>query len=178
MSKQPKTKTRAANLAVPSTRDEAADFIRQIGEDNRRVARLQADMNDELAVIKARFEAEAAPLNDLVRNRVEGLKIWCEVNRDRLTQGGKVKFADLGTGKVIWRTAPPKVTIKGVEAVIAAIQKLGLAKLFLRTKIEVNKEAMLAEPARARVIPGVSIGSEGEDFSVEPFEAQIEGAAA
>ena len=68
------------------------------------------------------------------------------------------------------------MTIKGVEAVIAAIKTLGLSS-FLRTKEEIDKEAMLREPDKARLVQGVSIGSEGETFAVEPFEAQIEGAA-
>lgn len=169
-----KTKTKAANTAVPQSQDEATRFVREIGDLNRQVARIQADMNDRLAEIKEQAEREAAPLGDRVRDLTEGLRIWCEANRARLTDGMKRKFADLGTGRIEWRLAPPKVTIKGVEAAIAAIKTLGALE-FLRTKTEIDKEAMLRDREKARLVPGVTIGSEGENFSVEPFEAAIEG---
>lgn len=167
-----KSKTRGANLTVPQSREDAAEAVAMIGVANRDVARIEADMNDEIASAKTRAEELATPLRDRVKALTEGLKVWAEANRDALTHAGKVKFADLGTGKVSWRLRPPSVRITGVERVIEAIKALGLPA-FLRTKEEVNKEALLADPDKARLIAGVSIGSVGEDFIVEPFEAEI-----
>jgi phage host-nuclease inhibitor protein Gam len=174
MLKPSKSKTRGANVSAPQSREEASAFVRMIGEAQRAVARLEADMNDELARIKERAEAEAEPMRARIAAATEGLKVWCEANRRELTDGGKRKFADLGTGKIEWRYAPPKVNIRGLDAALAAIRTLGLP--FLRVKEEIDKEAMLREPDKARLVPGVSIGSAGEMFSVEPFEAEIEGA--
>ncbi len=170
-----KSKTKGANTPVPQSKEEAARFVREIGEANRQIARIEADMNDELARVKEEAHAAAAPLGDRVRSLTEGLRTWCEANRATLTDGMKRKWGDLGTGKIEWRLAPPKVTIKGVEAALAAIKTLGLNQ-FLRVKEEINKEAMLQEPEKARLVPGVTIGSEGENFAVEPFEAVLEGA--
>lgn len=170
-----KTKTLGVNLPVPQSRDDAAESLRQIGEAGRQIARIEADMNDELARLKERAEAAAAPLREQVTARTEGLKIWAEANRDGLTNGGKTKTADLGTGKLSWRLRPAAVRVSGVDRVIEAIRKLGFSQ-FLREKTEINKEAMLADADKARLIAGVSIGSEGEDFIVEPFEAEISNA--
>lgn len=167
-----KSKTLGVNLPVPQNRDEAAEALRLIGESNRNIARIEADMNDAMARLKEDAEKRAAPLRDVVTARTEGLKVWAEANRDKLTGGNKVKFADLGTGKISWRLRPASVRISKADQVIEAIKKLGFTA-FLRTKDEVNKEAMLADAAKARLISGVSIGSEGEDFIAEPFEAEI-----
>lgn len=172
-----KTKTLGVNLPVPQSRDDAAETLRMIGETNRQIARIEADMNDKIAKLKDEAEKLASPLKDQVVARTEGLKVWAEANRDQLTNSGKVKFADLGTGKISWRLRPASVRITGVDRVIEAIKKLGFAA-FLRTKEEVNKEAMLADPEKARMIAGISIGSEGEDFIAEPFEAEISAATA
>lgn len=172
-----KTKTLGANLPVPQNRDDAAETLRMIGETNRHVARLEADMNDRIATIKDEAEKLAAPLREQVVARTEGLKAWCEANRDALTNGGKTKTADLGTGKISWRLRPPSVRISGTERVIEAIKKLGFTA-FLRTKEEVNKDAILADADKARMIAGISIGSEGEDFIAEPFEAELSQSAA
>lgn len=170
-----KAKTLGVNLPVPQSRDEAANAVREIGVANREVARLEADMNDAISALKAKAEEAAAPLRGRVAVLTEGLKVWAEANRDALTNGGKTKTADLGSGKVMWRLRPPSVRITGVDRCIEAIKSLGLTS-FLRVKEEVNKDALLADPDKARGIAGVSIGSEGEDFVVEPFEADISGA--
>lgn len=172
-----KAKTRGINLPVPQNRDEAANAVKLIGENNRAVMRIEADMNDAITVIKRDAEEQAMPLREQVAALTEGLKTWAEANRDTLTRGDRTKTADLGTGTVSWRLKPPSVRLTGVERVIEAIRKLGLVA-FLREKTEVNKEAMLADPEKARLVAGVSIGSEGEEFIVEPFEADISRPAA
>lgn len=174
-----KMKTRGANLPVPQSREEAAEAVKQIGIWQRQRARIEADLNDQIAEMKKEAEAAAAPLAECIEAATEGLKLWAEANRQRITDGGRVKFADLGTGKISWRFRPPSVRLTKVEQVIEAIKKLGLPQ-FLRVKEEPNKEAMLADPEKARLIAGVSIGTEGEDFIVEPLEvalADVKGAA-
>lgn len=168
----PKPKTRGIVLPVPQSRDQAADFVKQIGDADREVRRIEHDLNDRLAAAKAEAQKAAAPHQSKIRMLTEGLKTWCEANRDALTDGGKVKNADLGTGKVLWRHAPPRVTLSGVEAIVEALGRLGLEK-FLRRKVEVDKEAMLRDVDTARLVPGVTIGSAGEDFAVEPFEVEV-----
>ncbi len=98
--------------------------------------------------------------------------------RASLTGDNKVKFADLGTGKISWRLRPAKVSLRGkVEEIVERLKSLGLHR-FVRVSEEVNKEAMLGDREAARAVSGVSIASEGEDFIVEPFEAQISKEAA
>lgn len=167
-----KSKVLGVNLPVPQSRDDAAKALREIGEINRRITRIEAGLNDRLAKLKEAAEAEAQPLRDAVEAKLEGLKVWAEANRSALTGGDKTKTVDLGTGVVKWRQRPASVTIRKVEDVIARLKSLGLER-FIRTKEEVNKEAMLAEKAIAATVAGVSIGSEGEDFLAEPLEIEL-----
>lgn len=166
-------KVRAANVAVPQGRDEANALIARIGTLRRELDRIAADMNDELARIKEQHELRAEPLKAEAETAVEGLKIWCEANRAGLTQGGKVKSAAFPAGEVRWRARPPRVTVRGADAVIEALERLGLTK-FVRLKREVNKEAILDAPGEVAGIAGITIGSEGEDFTVEPFAGDLE----
>ena len=169
-----KTKARATPAA--QSQQEAEADIARLGDIQRELARIQADYGDEAASLKAAAEESAAPLKieaEALQVRVQG---WCEANRNTLTKGGKVKFADLTTGKVQWRNLPPKVTIRGVEKFLEECRRLGLSQ-FVRTKQEPNKEVMLAEAALAKTLPGVTIGSEGEEFAIEPFQPEIVAAA-
>jgi len=161
----------AVTVAVPQSRDQAAGAIARIGTLSRDMARIQANMNDELAAVKARFEAMADPLRAEADALSQGVQTWAEANRDALTQNGKVKTAALTTGEILWRTRPPSVRVTGAEAVLDALRRLGLGR-FIREKEEVNKEAILNEPEAVAHVPGIAI-SQGEDFVIAPFEADL-----
>jgi phage host-nuclease inhibitor protein Gam len=172
MTKKARFKTESPDLRIPQSRADAEEFIAEIGRLQRQRQRLEADMNDRLAAIKQEFEAQAQPLGADIMQLNKGVHVWCEANRAQLTQDGKVKFCLLASGKINWRTRPPKVGLRGKEAIIEACKKLGLLR-FIRVAEDINKEAMLAEPEVATSIQGVSI-TQGEDFVVTPFETELE----
>lgn len=66
--------------------------------------------------------------------------------------------------------------VRGADTVIDRLQVMGLGR-FVRSRDEVNKEAVLAEPDAVRGIPGLAIITGLENFSITPFEAQAEVAA-
>ena len=71
-----------------------------------------------------------------------------------------------------WRQRPPSVSIRGQEAVIDLIKRLGLTR-FIRTKEEVNKEAVLNEPDEVRGVAGLTVVTGVEDFVITPFEQEV-----
>lgn len=173
MAKKPaRIKNESPDLKVPQSRAEAEEFIAEIGRLQRERTRIAADMNDRIAAIKQEFEAQAQPLGQDIRKLSSGLQIWSEANRAALTNHGKVKFALLASGKINWRTRPPKVCLRGKAKIIEACKRLGLDR-FIRRAEDVNKEAMLAEKDVAKNIDGVTI-SQGEDFVITPFETELE----
>lgn len=172
MAKSTRMTTLGSNLPVPQTREEAAAAIAEIGAAAREVGRIEATLNDKVASLKEAAEAKAGPLKERMTALTEGLRTYAEANRVQLTGGGKTKTVDLGTGTISWRRRPSKVSLprkpEALAAIIASLKTMALQQ-FVRVTEEVNREAMLAEPALARTVPGVKIGSEGEDFAVEPF---------
>ena len=89
-----------------------------------------------------------------------------------LTNGGKVKTANLITGEVQWRQRPPSVRVTGAESVIETLRRLGLSQ-FVRTKEEVNKEAILNEPEGVKGVAGITVVKGVEDFVITPFEQEV-----
>ena len=163
-------KTKAA-LFVPQTKDQAAAEIREIGDMQRSILRMQSEMNDAIGEITAKFQPMIEALNLTVKSAQEGVQAYCEAHRNELTNDGKVKTANLITGEVQWRCAPPSVRITGSEAVIEALKRLGLSK-FVRTKEEINKEAILNEPDEVKGVAGIKVQSGVEDFVITPFEQE------
>lgn len=165
-----KNKTKAISR-VPQNRDDAVFAVGRIGTLRREIEAHKAKAAEAIRHIGEVLEKEIAEVASELAEHEKGLQVWCEANRLSLTNDGKVKYHEFGTGRINWRQRPPKVMIRGAEAVIEACKRLGLIA-FIRTKEELNKDAMLAEPDKARMITGVSISSEGEDFIIEPVELE------
>lgn len=157
---------------VCQTREQATDAIAQIGVAQRERDRIAAAMNDELAKIKQRYEEQARPFGDRITELATGVQTWCEAHRESLTNGNKVKTASLSSGEVRWRTTPPSVSIKAADKVMEALRSLRLER-FIRTKEEIDKTAILAEPDAVEHVKGISI-SQREEFVIVPFETELE----
>lgn len=164
-------KTTAAAVAFKN-REEVNEAIAQIGAAQRERERIATAMNEELAAVRARYEQEAIPHAGVIEQFRQGIHIWAEANRGELTRDGKTKTVKLASGEISWRTRPPKVRITGEGIVAEALKRLGLER-FLRTKVEIDKTAILADPNAVAGMKGIAI-SQGEDFVIRPFETEIE----
>jgi phage host-nuclease inhibitor protein Gam len=158
-----RVKRAAAAVTVPQSQAEAAEALAAIGAAQRSLEVIQAALDEQVAALKAAAEAEAAPHRAVVEQRTRGLEVWAAANRG-LAKG---KTITLPTGTLSWRVRPPAVRLSDVKAVLAELAVRGLTA-FIRTKHEVDKEAMLAAPDVAASIPGVTIVTQVEDFVVEP----------
>lgn len=158
-------------IKVPQSREDAVAYIGRIGVINRQIAAHKAESDDAIRLAGERFEAATSVLAGELEALETGLQTWCEANRTALTQDNRVKFHDFGTGRVSWRTQPPSVKIRAADNVIESCKKVGFTQ-FVRTKEEVNKEAMLAEPDKARLIAGVTIITGLEVFEIAPVELE------
>lgn len=167
-----KLKAKAQSYAPQTLNDCAAD-IKKLGDLQRDHARTTADMNDEIAKITKRYQPQLEAISERIETLRNGVQTYCEANRNSLTNEGKVKTANFVTGEVNWRQRPPSVGIRGADAVLETLARMGLTR-FIRTKQEPNKEAMLNEPDAVRGIAGITIVTGVEDFVITPFEAQAE----
>lgn len=168
-----KTRLKAkAQVYVPQTRDEVATYIRNIGDTQRNLLRETAAMNDAIANVTARCQPRLEELGGQIKILQDGVQAWCESNRADLTNGGKVKTANLITGEIQWRKRPPSVSVRGAESVIETLKRLGLS-MFVRTKEEVNKEAILNDSEKVKGVAGITVVTDVEDFVITPFEQEV-----
>jgi phage host-nuclease inhibitor protein Gam len=174
MAKTNRTRMKAPALPVvaPSDSDGAAVMVARMGALGREIEIAQLAMDEEIAAIKQEVATRIAPMAAEMKQLQAGVQTWADANRDVLTRGGRVKTVHLTTGKLEWRHLPPSVRVTSPEAVLEMVQKMGLEK-FLRRKVELDREAMKASPAEARAIPGVTIGSAGEEFVVTPDTEEL-----
>lgn len=134
MAKPAKRIKSAAAAYVPQNRDAVITDIKRIGDLQREASRLETEMNDAIAEITEKFAARIAPIKTDIETLSKGVQGWCEANRDELTNGGKVKTANLVTGDVSWRVRPPSVSIRGMDAVMETRSALACNALFARSR--------------------------------------------
>ncbi len=170
--KKTKSRLKANAQDVPQTREQVQNWIKQLGDTQRELGRTETLMNDEVAKITDDYTPQINRLKDRAKELLKGIQFWCEANRAELTDG-KSKTVNLVTGKISWRARPPSVRLTKIDSVLESLRTLGLQR-FIRSKEEVNKDAMLAEPEIAQTVAGVSIKTGIEDFVVEPFEQGVE----
>lgn len=165
-----KQKTKAVAFVCQS-KEQAMDSIRELGDAQRHLIRIETEINDIVASATAARKEQIDALKTKIETLTGGIHTWCEANRSKLCEGGG-KTANMITGEVAWRQRPPSVSIRAVEKVLETLKALGLHR-FIRNKEEPNKEAMLADPSAVSGIAGISIVTGVEDFSVQPFEIDV-----
>lgn len=171
-------KSPAQAAPVPQSKDDCAAAIRRLGDLQRMYERQRADLNDLVAASTADHQPILQALGDQIEALRTGIQTWCEARRVELCgEGDRLgKTVNLLTGEVAWRQRPPSVSVRGNEAAVETLQRLGLGR-FLRTKTEVDKNAILAEPDAVRGVQGISVVTGFEDFVITPFEVTGEVAA-
>ena len=170
--REKKLKRAAETVRAPQNREEAEQMLARLGEIQREKTLLSAALDETIAAARVEAEAKNLPLKAEADGLLRAIQLWADANRPSLTRDGRTKTVTLATGLIAWRTLPPKVRIKDEPGVMERLLNLGLAR-FIRTKQEINREAMLAEPSVARTVEGVTIGSEGEEFVVSPLTEQV-----
>ena len=172
MAKNSKIKAAAAAHRVPQNRSEVVTMIGEIGNHQRDRQRMKADMDDEITAIREAYDKDLAQHSARIVELTAGVHTWCEANRDILTNGNKVKSANLMTGEIKWRMRPTSCRAIKLKEAIEELKLAGLTR-FLREKLEINKEAILADPDAVKDFRWLAL-EQGEDFIIMPFETDIE----
>jgi len=124
MAKAKKTKSKALPR-VPQSREDAVWTIGRIGTLQREIAAHKAAADEVIRSAGEKFDNDVADLAEELAQHEDGIRVYCEANRMKLTDDGKVKYHNFGTGTVKWRLRPPSVKLKGVELIIEQCRKLG-----------------------------------------------------
>ncbi|KFK92783.1 MULTISPECIES: host-nuclease inhibitor Gam family protein [unclassified Serratia (in: enterobacteria)] len=171
-----KGKTRlkaAATSYVPQSREQVIEDIKKIGDIQRELTRVETDINDRIAILTNKHTPEIEAMKAQLSSLQNGVQTWCEAHREAITDGNKTKTVKFNTGEVSWRARPISVSIKGVDVVLKALKTLKLDR-FIRTKEEINKDAILADKDAVKDIKGITFNKDKEDFSITPFEQEIQ----
>ena len=172
MAKKRRLKTVAAAVPVAQDLKGVDDQVTRIGEIQREMLRINSYVDDRVAKIKAAAAENLETLKAEEETLQEAVQLYCDANRAKLTRDGKRKTVKFSNGLVQWRKSPRKVVLRKVADVLTDLREAGLTK-FIRTKEEVNKDAILADSASVSGIAGITIQPGKEEFIIIPDEAEL-----
>ena len=152
--------------------DDVDDALLELGKEKVFVQNKEAEMNGRIQTVREAFDLETA---DSIR-KITGLEVdietFCIANKFEFE---RVRSKELTHGIVSFRTTPPKVAMLNrkynVNTVLELLKKIHLT-MFIRTKDELDKDAVLAASA-AKEISDEKLAAVGlkidqsEQFSVE-----------
>jgi len=128
-----------------SSLNEVDGALFEISQLDAKIMLIENQYNETEQQLRNEVTAKTAPMREQKAIIEKSIKTYCEENREEF---GKKKSVDLKHGSVFFRQTPPKVsTLKGItiKAAVGLIEKsVTWAKTFLRTKIEMDKDAILA----------------------------------
>ncbi len=165
------SKPKSAQVShAPKTRKEAEAILRDLGECQRAMADIEADNNHIVAALAQDHEERLQPFRQKAADMLAALQVWAEANREELLADGDGKTVKLASGEIRWRLTPPSVKITKPEDVIERLMDAGLQQ-YLRTSVEIDKHAILAQPGGVQGIKGIKVGQR-EIFEAKPFGAE------
>lgn len=157
---------------VPKDRAELEQFVSRIRETEQEISRLENEVREEVLELVAKInkfkkkaQAKAKPYEEKINELAKGVYIFAEGHRNELTDQGAKKTVELAAGdKIKWYFTPPAVEVEEEEEALEELERRKLSQ-FIRTKKEIDKEAILREPEKIRGLKYLFV-SQQEIFAI------------
>lgn len=138
---------------IPITLAEADADMSRLHAIEQTIAEIEAKLAADIARLRERARAKAAPLKEARINIRKRLEAWAKLNyRKIVTRHGK--SIRLTHGTIKYRYDPPSVVVKkvGDKRMIAKLKKRGLNR-YVRVEETINREQILKDRIH---IPGIT----------------------
>lgn len=159
------TRIKKTDAEVPATMIAAGVLLGKLGKTQDSINEIEKELKARMALLKAEAEKRLRPLVTVRDRQVNALFAFANPRKVELTM--EKRTIVLSTGSFGWRLTTPRVeTEKSDEEIIALLKKLERFE-YVRTKEEVDREALLAGRP---IIDGISY-EQHDEFFVVPKQA-------
>lgn len=163
----------ARRVNPPVSREEAELWVGRAADLKHEEAELKAAMDAEVTAVRHRYEQQLTSVASEMEEVRLGLEAWADGHR---AEFGERRSLEMLHGVVGWRLASPSLhPRKGftLAAVLERLRTLGRTDL-IRTKEEVNKEAILAVRETENLAALYVEVRQEDGFYVEPKMTKVE----
>ncbi|WP_061249271.1 host-nuclease inhibitor Gam family protein [Leptospira alstonii] len=167
-------------------RSDIARAVQQLGEFKRERDRIKGKTDDQIGKLLLDLQNEVSPLDLKIQHIASGIKFYADHHPEELFPDPEYKTCKLTTGTLRLRKVPPSVKTRGTAKFYEKILvEYGLLERFnglvsrlngvyLRVRIELDKERILSEPLKAMKKIGIQLNEEAERLYIAPNETELE----
>ncbi len=167
-------------------RNDLTKAVGSIGDYSASKDRLTAEAQIKITKIQEELQEMIAPLDAKITHITAGIVHFVISHKANLFPDPEYKTHKLTTGSLQIRKVPASVKTKVTASFLEKVlEKSGLLKAFtnlstklsknfLRIKIELNKEAILADPINAKSKSGIELNEESERLYIRPDSIDVE----
>ncbi|MGJ4785680.1 host-nuclease inhibitor Gam family protein [Leptospira interrogans] len=166
-------------------RADLTQAIAQLGEIKRERDRVKSEVDDQISQLTTQLQTELTPLDVKIQHIVSGIRLYVDEHLDELFPDPEYRTCKLPTGLLKLRKVPASVKTRGTKKLFEKILSengilekfnawtLKLSGLFIRVKLEFNKDQILSDPLRASK-NGIDLNEETERLYITPSEIDAE----
>lgn len=170
---------------ICKSQSDLTDFVGQVGQLRRERDRIASEVQDKISVLEEELKDQVLPLDEQIQALANSIKSFVDAHREDLFPSDG-KTLKLITGTISFRklaaSVKTRMSQKVLEKILASHNLLEFyhkatekfASVYLRLKLELNKDQILADPLRAKKEIGVEISDETERMYIKPNELDSE----
>ena len=159
--------------------------VQRIADLGREKETISNEYDSKISELQAELASKVDEIDSEIKQVAQSIKSFMDKNKVKYISEDK-KTLRLETGDLSYRSGKPSVKTKNSDKLVNSIlEKNNLIKLkdqfqkkaracFLRTKIELDKEAILSSPEAAKKVTGVEIDKGVESFYIKPYQTSTE----
>ncbi|MDI7227946.1 host-nuclease inhibitor Gam family protein [Leptospira santarosai] len=190
MAKPKKTEEKRPLVDLPNNayknRTELEAGMEYMGEQMLEKEKLVNEANQKISQIRTELEETLYPIQSKIDHVTSGIAYFVQKNREELFPDPNLKTCKLISGTLNYRKTPASVrtksSVKLFEKILAENGLLQLynewiarlSKVFIRAKLELNKDSIIADPLAAHQKIGVELNEEKERLYIKPARLEDE----
>lgn len=190
MAKLKKTEEKRPLVDLPNNeyknKSELEAGMEYMGEQMLEKERLVNEANQKISQIRSELEETIYPIQAKIDHVTSGIAYFVQKNREELFPDPNLKTCKLISGTLNYRKTPAsvrtKASVKLFEKILAENGLLQLyndwiarlSKVFIRAKLELNKDSIIADPLAAHQKIGVELNEEKERLYIKPSRLEDE----
>lgn len=142
---------------------------------------IAAELNERISELGVKLAEAVEPFDRKIAHLASGVKYFADQNKAKLLEG-ESKTIKLPTGQLSYRSQPVSVKTKSSTKIVDKILEendmsewwakivIKLSKVFLRVKLELDKDACLKNKSFAKEKLGIEFNETDEKFYIKPAE--------
>lgn len=162
----------------------ATEAVKRIGDLQRERTEIKSDYDARIAELQNELAEKLSPIDSEIKKITLSLQAYCDKRKDIFFVNKK--SLELPTGILSYRKSPPSVATSSTKKLLDSILEKNnlleqknkfqakLDKVFLRMKVELDKEAILKNPEKAFEKTGIKVSDNEEYFYITPNETNTE----